>query len=158
IRNAIFARAYGSAEALAELAESTDSNVRNITNAMVVAAPRMVQLREGIRRGQLFDLDPTPEIVAAMRKMAQLRHERVPVETYLQQAQLFADDLSPLARDFLQVFDANKRSSRQISRILMTYADLVEALGDPRQGTLFGERRIPDRASLLQAAIEKVAE
>lgn len=158
IRNAVFARAYGDPSALAILAESTDSNVRNITSGMLMAAPRMVQIREGIRRGELFDLDPTSDIVAAMRKMSQLRSEGTPVDVYLRQTAMFEDDLTPLAKDFLQVFEDNKRSRKRISDILQTYADLVEALGHPAQETLFESRPLPRPENLLQAAIEKVNE
>lgn len=158
IRNAVFAKAYGDPSALSILAESTDSNVRNITGGMLMAAPRIAQMREAIRRGEVFNLDPAADITAAMRKLSDLRYEGTPVDVYLSQTQMFADDLSDLAKDFLALFEANKRSRKRIANILQTYVDIVEALGDPRQESLFEGRPVPRPENVLQAAIEKVNE
>lgn len=157
IRNAIFQRAYGDASALAMLAESLDNNVRNITAGMVAAAPYFADLRDKIARGMRHDLDPSADITAAMRKMSSLRSSGQSVETYLRQSLMFAEeDLSPLAKDFLAVFDRYKRSSKKIGAILRTYAEMVEALGDPRQASLLDDVPLPTKAEILQAAVKKV--
>ena len=156
IRNAVFARAYGDPAALAKLAESTDSNIRNITNAMLMSAPRLAKLREGIKKGELYDLDLTGDIAAAANKLSTLREQGMTVERYLAQGALFGDELSPLAKDILQVFDEHKRSGKKLASFLLAYAERVETMGDPRQTTLFETRPVPTKAEVLDAVIERV--
>jgi hypothetical protein len=156
IRNAIFARAYGDPAALAKLAESTDSNIRNITNAMLNAAPKLAKLKEGIEKGSLYDLDLTGDIAAAANKLSTLREQGLSVERYLAQGALFGEELSPLAKDILQVFDEHKRSGKKLASFLLAYAERVETMGDPRQTTLFETRPVPTKAEVLDAVIERV--
>src|SRR5690606_34617950 len=156
LRNAIFARAYGDPEALMALAEDPDSNIRNITGAMVQVAPRFAVLQEQIRAGVYHNLDITPEIAQAARKLAQLRAQRETVESYLSQTAMFGDDLSPLAKALLEVFSRYGRSRKRLTEILQTYADMVEAAGHPAQASLFGEAQAPSKESVLRAAVEEV--
>jgi len=155
IRNAVFARAYGDTGALEKLAEATDVNVKNQVNAMVMAAPRMVRLKDAINKRELHDLDITPEIAAAMNKLSELRESGRTVDYYLRQVSLI-EDLSPLAKDVLEVFDGYKRSAKKISSILQAYADGVEMAGNPRQETLFKGENTPTKAEVLERAVRKV--
>ena len=156
IRNAVFQKAYGDPETLSLIAESTDNNVRNVTNAMLIAAPRFADMRDRIAEGSLHNLDPSEDLTAAVRKLSSLRAEGQDVETYLRQVTMFEDDLSPLAKDFLVIFDRHKRSQKRLGAILRTYTEIVESLGDPKQELLFDDVRIPTKAEILQAAVEKV--
>jgi len=133
IRNAVFQKAYGDPETLSLIAESTDNNVRNVTNAMLIAAPRLADMRDRIAEGSLYNLDPSEDLTAAVRKLSSLRAEGQDVETYLRQVTMFEDDLSPLAKDFLVIFDRHKRSQKRLGAILRTYTEIVESLGDPKQ-------------------------
>ncbi|MEW6045014.1 MAG: LPD38 domain-containing protein [Bacillota bacterium] len=155
IRNAVFAKAYGDPAVLAKLAESTDSNVRNITNAMLIAAPRLAKVKDGIANGTLHDLDLTQEIAAAANKLSYLRETGMSVEKYLNQTTMFGEDISPLAKDILGVFDQFGRSAKKLSSILNAYADVVEAVGHPKQESFFG-KIIPTKAEVLEQAIRKV--
>lgn len=155
IRNAVFAKAYGDPAAIEKLAESPDNNVRNITNAMLVAAPRLAKIKEEIEQGNLYDLDITGDLAAAMRKLSELREQGVEVKTYLNQLSLFGDDLSPFAKDLLEVLDEYKRSAKKINALLQAYADVVEAAGNPKQLSLF-KNEPPTKAEVLEAALRKV--
>lgn len=155
IRNAVFAKAYGDPAAIEKLAESPDNNVRNITNAMLVAAPRLAKIKEEIEQGNLYDLDITSDLAAAMRKLSELREQGVEVKTYLNQLSLFGDDLSPFAKDLLEVLDEYKRSAKKINALLQAYADVVEAAGNPKQLSLFKDEP-PTKAEVLEAALRKV--
>src|SRR5690606_31194905 len=103
VRNAVFAKAYGDTAAIEKLAESPDNNVRNITNAMLQAAGRIVTIKEGMVAGRLHNLDLTQDIAAAMKKLSQLREQGRKVSDYLAsargqagaQAELFGPDISP---------------------------------------------------------------
>lgn len=160
IRNAIFAKAYENAETLEKLAESTDNNVKNVTNAMLIAAPKMAMIRAGIKAGELYPLDITDEIAATTNKLSQLREQGVEVARYLDIEKgdnLFGEkELSPLSKDILDVFDKYKRSSKSIAKVLNDYADGVAAVGSPKQGGLWGESSPPTKAEVLDASLSRM--
>lgn len=156
IRNGIFARAYGDSPegliALEKLAESPDNNVRNITTAMLRNAPGFASLKEGIDQGTRYPLDLAPDISAAMSKMSSLRENGMLVPDYLKQGALYGEDLTPIQKRLLQVFDENKRGANTIDAILKNYLRGADAAGSPHQGGLFGTET-PSKADFLEAAI-----
>ncbi|MCL5676593.1 MAG: hypothetical protein M1602_01705, partial [Firmicutes bacterium] len=157
IRNAIFAKAYGDITIIEKLAESTDNNVRNLTNAMLVAAPRLAAIKEGIAGGRFYDLDLTGDIAAAVNTLSMLREAGQTVDEYFRQPAILKGTLTDLGKDLLDVFEANGRSTKKLSSILLAYADMVEAVGDPRYGSdLLGRTVAPTRAEVLTAALRKV--
>lgn len=155
IRNAVFAKAYGDIAAIEKLAEDPDNNVRNITNAMLIAAPKLAAIKEAIAAGDLYDLDITPDIAAAMNKLSALRESGETVRGYLSQIKLFGEDLSDLGKDILQVFDKYSRSTKKLAEILLAYADIVENAGSPKQLRLI-EGGPPSKAEALDLAIKRV--
>lgn len=158
VRNAVFARAYGETPegvaALQKLAESPDNNVRNITTAMLHKAGRFAAQKEAIATGARYPLDITNDLAAAMGKLSSLRDAGTTVDDYLKQGGLFGDDLTPLQKRALSALDANKRSAKAINAILDNYLRGTEAAGDPRQSGFFGKDVVPDKAALLEAAIQ----
>ena len=123
IRNAIFAKAYGDVSAIEKLAESTDNNTKNITNAMLAVAPKFAKMKAGIENGSLNKLDITQEVADAARKLSHLKEERQAVATYLNQLTIFDTELNPLAKDILQMFDTYNRSAKRLGSILNAYVD-----------------------------------
>jgi len=162
IKNAIFAKAYGNSDTLEKLAESTDNNVKNITNAMLIAAPKMAAIKSGMETGEFYPLDITAEIAAATNKLSQLREQGTKVELYLieeNQDNMFGEhELDPLTKDILEVFDKHKGSAKAISSILIDYADGVVAAGNPNQGDLWGDTPAPAKADLLRSVLERMEE
>lgn len=158
IRNAIFARAYGDSpeglRALEKLAESPDNNVRNITTAFLQRAGQFAALKEGIAKGERYELDPTSDLTKALAKMSSLREQNTTVADYLNQRGLFGDDLTPTQKQMLWAFDEFKRSTRAISDVLDNYAKGAEAAGSPKQ-TAFFEKSPPTKEALLEAAIRE---
>jgi len=155
IRNAVFAKAYGNIEAIEKLAESTDNNIKLITNAMLIVAPRMVKMKAAIEEGSLYPLDITEEIAMAARKLSQLREEGTPVDEYLNQISMFGDELSPLAKDILEIFSKYNRGSKSIIAILNGYIDAVAAAGHPDQAGLWGNNKPPTKLEVLQVAVKR---
>ncbi len=155
IQNAIFAKAYGDTSSIEKLAESTDSNIKNITNAMLASAPRFVELKEGIQRGNLFDLDITSDIAQAANKLSSLRESGMSIKLYRRQLTMLEDDISDLGKDLLDIFEKYKRSSKKMITILQSYADAVEALGHPSQLGLFGQPEVT-KAEILEAVLRRV--
>jgi hypothetical protein len=155
IQNAIFAKAYGDTSSIEKLAESTDSNIKNITNAMLASAPRFIELKESIQQGNLFDLDITSDIAQAANKLSSLRESDMSVKLYRRQLTMLEDDISDLGKDLLDIFEKYKRSSKKMITILQSYADAVEALGHPSQLGLFGQPEVT-KAEILEAALRRV--
>jgi hypothetical protein len=64
VRNAILAKAYGDAATLARIAESTNDEIKSISNALVAAAPQWARMRAEIDAGRVRpDTDATPQVV-----------------------------------------------------------------------------------------------
>ena len=158
IRNGIFARAYGDSPegliALEKLAESPDNNVRNITTAMLRNAPGFASLKEGIDQGTRYPLDLSSDVAAAMSKMSSLRDQGMLVPDYLNQGALYGEDLTPIQKRLLQVFDENKRGANTIDAILKNYLRGADAAGSPDQAGFFGTET-PSKADFLEAAIQE---
>jgi hypothetical protein len=139
IRNAVFAAAYGDADLVGMLTESTDANVKNVLAGMLRAAPAIARLREMIAEGGRYGPDLAPDLVQAVRKFSQLRSEGMSVEQYEAQGDFFGNGgLTPDARRLLRTIGENARAPKRMAEFLQRYADAVEALGDPRQADLMG--------------------
>jgi len=156
IRNAIFAKAYENPEIVEKLSESTDVNIRNIVNAMVSIAPRLSILKNEIKKGNRHKYDITKDIAQASEKLSFLRNQNKTVDEYIRQTALFDDEVTPLAKDILKVFDKYKRSPRKIRQIFNNYINLVDKVGNPKQANLFEEYNKPKPAELLQEAINEM--
>ena len=154
VRNAVFAKAYGDSQAVTKLAESTDNNVKNITTAMLMAAPRVATMKNFIQKGQLYPLDLTVEISQAMGKLSSLRDQGTNVDDYLNQQHLdpSMDDLTSEAKLVLSTFNTFKNSARKMADTLLAYTDLVEAIGDPNQVQMFAQP-VPSRSEIWRAAV-----
>jgi diguanylate cyclase (GGDEF)-like protein len=144
VRNAIFAKAYGATDsgmaAIQRLAESTDNNVKRISNSLLQNAGAFADLKQNVENGTRFEgLDITDSLVRAMEKFSFLRDEGMKVEEYVNQQGLFGEDLTPFQKRLLVVFDTHKNSGKAITSILNNYIRLADALGDPNQTHLFGE-------------------
>ena len=158
IRNAIFAKAYGASGALEKLAEDPDANIKAIVNGMLRAAPKFAALNTAIADGVRHDLSISRDIAQAAEKLSALRENKTKVADYLAQQAMFGEDIGPVAKNILQVFDRYKRSGKRIGEILSRYADMVEALGDPNQGGLFGGPEVPTKTELLQTVVDRAEE
>lgn len=157
IRNAVFAKAYGATEALEKMAESTDSNIRNITTGMLHAAPRWMVMRDHIAAGTSHPMDVTDDVSAAVAKLSHLKETGQTVGDYLRQGAMFDDGMSDVAKDWLDVMAKHARAPRRIAAVLHGYADAVDALGDPHQPAMFGGQVVPTKAELLAAAVQIAA-
>lgn len=157
IRNAVFAKAYGDADLVAMLAEQTDTNVKNIMAGMLRASGPIAKLREMMGDGARDpSLDIVPDLVAAVRKFAQLRSDGLTVAQHRAQSDMFGNSgLSPKADDLLTVLGDNARAPKRIAEFLTRWVDLANALGDPRQADVFGAK--PSGDTLVSKASSDTA-
>lgn len=152
IRNAVFWAAYGSPDALARLAESTDNGVRNVTAGLLRAAPAMAKVRARAAAGRLHALDVSAEAAEAAEEYAALRARGERVADHAQQGDLLGGRYPPLTCELMQLFEDLRRSGRRIGSALVRYCELAEDAGSPLQASMLGERDVPEAGALLGAA------
>lgn len=138
MKNALVYKAYGDSSFLERISESTDDDMRNLSNALVSVSPNIAKMEGGISRGVLDgNLSIRDALVEAIRQLEYIRTNGLKVDEVLNQSGLFGEQLSDEAKILLQFFDSNKRSAKAIRTLLSDYAAAVEDKGDPRQGNMF---------------------
>ena len=147
IESALTQRAYGDSSLVTRLAENLDDDSKTVLNALLRAAPQLSQLDALVKQGGRHQNSIAKDLAQAAQKLSDLKASGMRVDDYLNQGQLIDDGLAPGARDFLNVFDQNNRSAKAIGENIQGKIDEVEAMGDPRQGSLFGDG--PEEAAAL---------
>lgn len=127
MRGAILASAYDDAPTLSKMLESADDNIRNITGALADAAPRFSALKADIAAGRVMpEMDATPQITEAVKKIVDLRNRGITAERHFQQLDAF-DQGDPIVNAWIQAFhsdDLARPASRQrMAEVLAAYAD-----------------------------------
>jgi N12 class adenine-specific DNA methylase len=152
VRNAVLAKAYGDSAILTRLVESMDDNQRNISKALLIAAPRVAKARAAIGDGRLFDADLTPHLVDAADTLSRLKEQGTSVDDALAQAGLLGDEFSPETRELIRFLADNVRRPRKVAEFITAYFDALDAAGDPAQGSLLGDVKPPTAIDLMGAA------
>ena len=118
IQNALFAYAYGDTALVERLAESTDNNAKNITNAMVATAGKVAQLQTEIERGEVQDLGLQHAITDAVNLYLDAKAGKQTVEDAA--GQLTMGENGPEAQHngltvhLAKFMESNNRSGKQI--------------------------------------------
>lgn len=156
IRNAVFAKAYGNENLVAMTTESTDSNVRNLTNGLFIAAPAVAKMRDRIAKGTLKDVDFTADLATAVQAISSMReqgHTNIP--EFLKQSDIFGG-LSPKEKAFVLALDAASKSAKRVGEFVNDLVDAVGASADPRQAGL--DLGMPEEgAQLLEDVVASLA-
>ena len=152
ISNAVLAKAYGDSPVLARMVESRDDNLRNVSKALLVAAPTVAKMRQAMEKGARFDADITPDLMAAVEELSRLKDSGTSVADALAQAGMFGDKYSPETKQLLQFLADNIRRPRRMADFITAYMDALDAAGDPNQGSLLGDVQPPTKGDLLAAA------
>lgn len=148
IESAIVQRAYGDSNLVTRLSENLDDDSKNVLNALLRAAPQLSQLNDLVKQGGRFENTISQDLAQAAQKLTDLKANGLQVRDYLNQGQLIDDGLSDGARRFLEVFDNNRKSAKAISESINSEIQTIENMGDPRQGSLFGET--PEEKAALE--------
>lgn len=151
IRNAVLARAYGGGETLMRMVESTDDNVRNITNGLVRAAPAVAKTREAIAEGALHSLDITEDLLKAAEQLSVLRANGNSVGQFLAQISFYDEAPSAEYKALLEWLDANARSGKRVADFINAYLEAIAAAGNPAQASMF-DGTVPSKADLVEQA------
>ncbi|WP_159151509.1 lytic transglycosylase domain-containing protein [Acinetobacter johnsonii] len=152
IESAIMQRAYDDSSLVTRLSENLDDDSKAVLNALLRAAPQLAQLDSLVKQGGRHANTLAKDLSQAAQKLSDLKANGMRVDDYLNQGQLIEDGLSPGARDFLNVFDQNKRSTKAIGENIQSKIDEIDAMGDPRQGSLFGDG--PEESAALDIIIQ----
>lgn len=152
LRNAVLAKAYGDSPVLVRMVESMDDNARNITKALMIAAPRVAQARQAIGEGARFDADLTSHLVEAAQEIGRLKDAGTSVADALAQIGLMGETYAPETATMLQFLSDNARRPRRIADFIAAYYDALDAVGDPRQDSMFGAPEAPAKGDLMAAA------
>jgi hypothetical protein len=127
VRNAVLAKAYGDAGVLTRIAESTNDEIKSISNALVAAAPRWAKMRAGIEAGSVRrDVDATPDLIEAVRRTADIRAKGQKLNEYLAQIDAFdklPDTVEGFMRNFYDPKGRRGASAERIRDALRFYAD-----------------------------------
>ncbi|MBR1437868.1 MAG: hypothetical protein IJ587_04960 [Synergistaceae bacterium] len=155
IQNALMAKAYNDTGILNRLNEIFDDDIKNVSNALLQAAPKLAVFENG---GYSPEISIRDDIVKAVHTLAQLRQEGSSVEDFMSQIQMFGDisDISDEAKTLLQFFDRNKRSAKRIAKGLIHYADSAMNEAKQGQGLIFADSA-RDKSAILEEAI-RIAE
>ena len=115
-------------------------------------APQLAQLGDLVKQGGRHSNSIAQDLAQAAQKLSDLKANGQTVPDYLNQGQLVDDGLSDGAREFLNVFDSNKRSAKAISDNIQGEIDRIDGMGDPRQGSLFGDG--PEESAALDIIMQ----
>lgn len=152
IRNALLGAAYESADVMARVTESTDDNVKSISNALVDAAPAIARLKRDVEAGRVEpEFDISKQVAEAAGKVSQARANRQAISEVLNQDDMFGErDL--ITEELIKAFynhDMTRALGRdKIAQSLIHYA--IQARNETTDGNLFGASITP--AQLLADA------
>lgn len=152
IESAIMQRTYEDSSLIGRMAENLDDDSKTVLNALLRAAPQLAQLDSLVKQGGRHKNTLAKDLAQAAQKLSDLKANGQTVPDYLNQGQLLEDGLSDGAKQFLNVFDTNKRSAKAISDNIQSEIDRIEGMGDPRQGSLFGDG--PEESAALDIIMQ----
>jgi hypothetical protein len=119
MRASVLHGAYGDSQLLSRMLESTDDNIRNLTGALTDAAPGFLAMRADAKAGTMMaDLDATPQVIDAVKMIADLRSRGVSPSTHFAQQDAFSQ-ADPMVEAWVRAF-YNEDLTRPISRQKMT--------------------------------------
>lgn len=152
VRNAVLAKAYGDSPVLQRMTESLDDNLRNISKALITAAPRVAQIRQAIAQGDRFDSDITPDLMEAVEELSAIKESGGSVADAMAQGDMLGDKHTPEARQLVQFLADNIRRPRRMADFITAYMEALDAAGNPKQGSLLGAAEAPRKTDLMGAA------
>jgi hypothetical protein len=126
---------------LARVAESTNDEVKSISNALTAAAPQWARMRAAIADGRVRpDIDATPQLIEAVSRTAEIRSKGIKLHDYLAQLDAF-DRPAPEVEDFMLAFyHPVTRRAAASSRMPMSFGSTLKRLPRfrPRRALILG--------------------
>ena len=154
VKYAIFQTAYGDADLMKRLSESRDDNMKNVSKALLAAAPKVASLENGVQNGTRY-IGVREQILNGVKLFERAKEQGASVENLANQASMDAGYSAETV--FIAKFlEGNKGSTKQIRTFLSDLADTAENYGDPQANAFFGEADIePSSRDVLEGAIAR---
>ena len=150
VKRALFALAYGDDELIAKMAESTDDDIRNVSNGLMSAAPMVARL--SVKKGAPYVKELQDAISDAVKQLDTLRRSGESVKDYLGAQALFAEhEDSAEMRAILSFLDENKRSGKRIASFFSRTAKTLDEMETPSGNELF-DAEMPSLMDVLEGA------
>lgn len=163
-RNAVLYRAYGegvdmgdgiiSRQTLADIIENSVEELRNVRNALVNIAPRVVDMKARVQQGLYpAELDISADLLRASESLTQTRKANGPtVEGTINQQNLDGSSYPANAATLLRYFNAHIRSGADIRSYLNGYYDWANAQQSTNTADIFGAAPPTAAQGLAEAA------
>jgi hypothetical protein len=116
VRNAVFAKAFGDPQAVARIAESTDDNIRSISNALIDNIVNFAKVRIAVDEGNIDPGFSTEPLVDAINRISRMRSTGTSLERYISQVDAF-NPLPPMTEKFMRLFYSEKARALGRERI-----------------------------------------
>ena len=146
IQNAILATAYEDTDTLAIMLEESDEKIKNVSTALLDAAPSFAKLKSAIAAGEVdSQFDISASVTEAARIINDLRSQKPPVKPrdFFAQQNMFPN-LDPNTEAIIRAF-YNEELTRAKSQIIM--ADVLkfytEEAAQKKQGGFFEDTTTP---------------
>lgn len=156
MQDAVFQRAYGNTMLTQMFSEETNPGSKNVLNALLQAAPRVVQMQEAVKQGAVYDVNLPAEIADAAARYIQVKNSGQDVSVYLNQTAMpgFTQE-SAGTQALMKMFDEYKRSSKKIADALRGTMDAIEDAGDPRMQNFLGENAAPQVDEMVRQGVNR---
>ena len=157
VQNAILASAFGNPDTLAGMLESTEVNIKAISNAFMSVAPKFAQLKKQINDGRSGkEWDITPQLADMANLISDLRSKNTTVKDYYNQDNMFEKtdpEVEALIKAFYNDDLTRANSQKKMEMFLNAYVD--EALKKESGGFLADETTPSD---VIETAKDKAEE
>ncbi len=156
IKNAIVAKAYGDADLVGRISESTDDNMKRVSTGMMQGAPAIAKMEERISKGLLHPLSIRGDVMKAIEIVNSARSNGRSVSEYLNgQVEMFAESpISDTTRMIAEFFASPRTSAKAVRDFLNGYAQAVERLGSPQEQMIPGLGvEVPSTAELVERVL-----
>ena len=150
---ALAAKAYGGDESIINrLTEQFDDDVRNVSRALILAAPKMTGLEFSANGNPDYAIGQ--DIMQAVNILANLKDQGITVQEYLNQPAIIGDEEhSQVVNTLLDFFNRNSRSPNTMAQALVRYAETMADIVPSNNLTLFEQEPV-DKLFVLQQAIK----
>ena len=160
MQSAILATAYSDTDALAIMLDSTDDNIKAISNAMMMAAPKVSQLKADIAAGDVrSEFDVSQQITDAAKLISDLRSRNIKPRDYYDQQDAFSD-ADPIVEAIVRSLyndDLTRAKSQKFMRDVLEF--YVEESGNRKSDGLFEDNTTPtDVIKAARAKAERKAD
>ena len=138
IQNAILASAYEDTNTLGTMLDSTDDNIKAISNAMLSAAPKFAQLKSNIAGGQVeAKYDITPQITDMAQRVSTARKNGTAISDILNQGDMLAE-IDPLVNMLIKGIYNDKLTRAKSQKFMTEFLNAyVEEASKKQTGGMF---------------------